>query len=351
MNIPTFLKHTPLDNSLLLGFYGGGNYGDELLLEVLANLLAGQGTKDVSVAYQRPDQYQTFHHDFGFERVAMHNRRALSKAMLHSRNIVVGGGGLWGMDTNLNVLLMSVALLICRRLLGKKVHLVAVGYYHSAPLLGRIAAWCAAKAANTIIARDKESYGNFKRLHAKTYQDKDIAWHIDDLDLVPYLPDLERLEEQLAVAGKTLFVTLRRFHGEQKFHLAAVIGQCLKQNTTKPIIIALLEPRHVDPSGYELLQSWQKTYPNVQIVDFSFNPLALFLFFRKYHSQLVFIGPQFHAILSAHLTGVPYLPLAYDNKVTGLLERIAPQQKPFSIHSLRALDVQRFIDRNYEAAL
>ncbi len=348
MNTPNFLHTHKLERSLLIGFYGGGNYGDELLMEVLAGLLRQQGITDVQIAYQHPERYQQLHHEFGYKCVNIHDRVALLRAMLRQKNIVVGGGGLWGMDVNTNVIAMSVAFLAAR-LLGKKVYLLGVGFYDSAPRRGRFAAWCAAKAANLIIARDQESYTNFRRFSRKTYKDRDMAWYIQNLDLSQYEADLERIERRLHVkpAGKTLFISLRRFRDGSQQNLERAVAACLEQNREHPVIIALMEPRHVDPQGYALLQAWQRAYPNVQITDFSFNPLGLFLFFQKYHQQLLFIGPQFHAILSAHLAGMSYLPLAYDNKVHNLLRVIAPQQAPQTVAGLRPVDIQRFIANAY----
>lgn len=351
MKLTQFLKKHPLDDSLLIGFYGGGNYGDELLLEVLAGLLKKQGAKRVSVAYQKPELYSEFHHDFGFTLVDMHSKRQLLRAIFTKKRIVFGGGGLWGMDSTVNLLLLSIVVFFARWLLGKKVYLLAVGYYNSATRIGRIGAWFAGKAANCVVARDTETYENFKRIQRNTYKDADIAWYISELDLLPYQANLKALEKRVRVSEKTLFITLRRFHTEPKYHLAAVIGQCLQNNADKPIILALMEPQRIDPSGYELLQSWQQNYPNLQILDFSFNPLALFLFFRAHSQRLVFIGPQFHAILSAHLTGVPFLPIVYDNKVRGLLKHIAPKQPFYALPGLRAFDVQRFIDQSYNKAI
>lgn len=343
MTIPDFLGHKNFDNSMLLGFYGGGNYGDELLMEVLAGLLKKQGTKNVTIAYQQPDKYGTFHHNFGYKRINMHDRGAMLKGILRSKKLVVGGGGLWGLDSNLNILLMSLALFASRWLFGKKVYLLAVGYYNSAPKIGRLSAWLAGKAANGILVRDQESYENFARINKKTDCDTDIAWYIDQLDLTPYQKDLAKLEELVRVEQKTLFITLRRFHGARRHHLAAVVAEFLRSNQSQPIIIALLEPQSNDPEGYSLLESWQETYPNIQIVDFSFNPLALYLFFQKYHDKLLFFGPQFHGILSAHLTGVPYMPIAYDNKVRNLLQHVAPGRQHVALQALKPEDLQQFI--------
>jgi polysaccharide pyruvyl transferase WcaK-like protein len=343
MTLTEFIKSTPLDNSLLIGFYGGGNYGDELLMEILAGLFKKQGIKDSQITYQYPRRYRRFHHTFGYQCVDIHSPRAMLKAIRHKKQLVVGGGGLWGMDCNLNTFLMSAMLLFSRWFLGKKVYLLSVGYYDSATRLGRWGAWLAGKAAHTILARDQESYTNFVAINSHTVLDTDIAWYIKELDLTSYQHDLASLEKSIRVENKTLFITLRRFRGARRHHLAAVVASCLKDNPDQPIIIALLEPRHIDPDGYSLLQSWQRTYPNIQILDFGFNPIALFLFFRKYRRKLLFFGPQFHAILSAHLTGVPFLPLAYDNKVENLLRDIAPKRAPLSLHALSPEDVQQFI--------
>ncbi len=139
-----FLKNEQLDSSMLVGFYGGGNYGDELLMEVLAGLLKKQGAKNVSIAYQTPLLYDKFHHDFGFKRIDIHNSTAFLKGIFTHKHIVVGGGGLWGMDSNLNIFLMSLMLLVSRFVMRKKIYLLAVGYYASANGAGKMGAWCAA---------------------------------------------------------------------------------------------------------------------------------------------------------------------------------------------------------------
>lgn len=110
---------------------------------------------------------------------------------------------------------------------------------------------------------------------------------------------------------------------------AELIGEYIRQNNAKKaIILALLEPRTVDPEGWAQLQAWQREYPSVKITDFSTNPIALFLFFRHHRKQLTYVGPQFHAILAAHIAGVRFMPLAYDNKVSQLLTYLGRQPVP-----------------------
>jgi polysaccharide pyruvyl transferase WcaK-like protein len=269
------------------------------------------------------------------------------KSITKSKAIIVGGGGLWGMDTNRNVVLMSIMLFIARWFLFKKVYLLGIGFYDSAPRMGRIAAWWAGKAANVIIARDIETYANFKSINKHTSRDRDIAWLASKINPADYSQDLIALDSRLHIQGKTIFITLRRFRGSQGLALQSAVEACLSNNKDKPVIVALMEPRANDPEGYAQLEAWQKQYANVQILDLDCNPMSLILLLNKHKDQLMFVGPQFHAILSAHLAGVPYMPIAYDNKVRNLLRQIAPTQKPINIESLRALDIQRFINGEY----
>ncbi|HSD55997.1 MAG TPA: polysaccharide pyruvyl transferase family protein [Candidatus Saccharimonadales bacterium] len=326
MKLTQLLKTTNLDNSLLIGYYGGGNYGDELLLEVLGNLLSQNHTKDVTITYINPEQYENYHRDFGYKRIDMQDKKQLIKQLFKSKNIMIGGGGLWGVDMNFNTFLLSLMLFMGRWLLGKKVYLLGVGYYNSTTRMGRAGAWLAGKAANAIIARDDETFENFSLINHETYLDSDMAWYIDQVNLRPYEHDVTIMEERLRIDQKTLVVALRRpqskKHGHEFTAFTDHIGEFIAANPDKSIIIAVLESLSRSPEEHRQAHAWREMYPNVQLLDFPHNPLALFLFFRKHHRDLALIAPQFHVIITAHLTNVPFSPIVYDNKVNALLSQI-----------------------------
>jgi polysaccharide pyruvyl transferase WcaK-like protein len=327
VTIEEILATGKLDRSVLIGYYGGGNYGDELLLEVLANRLKSNNVQDVFITYQDPALYMTYHHDFGYPLIKMSNKPQLLRTIIKNKNIIIGGGGLWGLDVNPNILLLSLLLFISKWLLGKKVYLLGVGYYGSTSWYGRVSAWLAGKSATYIVARDPETYANFKKINRQVSLDTDIAWLIPKINPEDYERDLARLESIVPITSKALFITLRRFKPKQKNNYVRLVGQYLKTNQG-PVIIALMEPQSVDPAGYEIIQTWQRSYPNIQIIDFSYNPMALFLFFQKYHDRLALIGPQFHMIITAHLNDVPFLPITYDNKVSELLKQLGQPVMP-----------------------
>ncbi len=321
MTIEEILATGKLDRSVLIGYYGGGNYGDELLLEVLANRLKSNNVQDVFITYQDPALYETYHHDFGYPLIKMGDKVRLLRTIIRNKNIIIGGGGLWGLDVNPNILLLSLLLFISKWVLRKNVYLLGVGYYGSTSWYGRLSAWLAGKSAAYIVARDPETYANFKKISRRVSLDTDIAWLIPKIAPKDYERDLIRLDAMMPITSKTLFITLRRFKPKQKNEYVRLIEEYLETNQS-PVIVALMEPRSVDPMGYELAQTWQQNYTNIRIIDFSYNPMGLFLFFQKHHDTLALIGPQFHMIITAYLNKVPFLPIAYDNKVSELLKQL-----------------------------
>lgn len=347
--IADVFQHDDLERSVLIGYYGGGNFGDELLLETLMNLFAKNGVRSLTVTYQHMERYSTYHHEFGYKRIDMANKPSVLKSILKNKNIVIGGGGLWGLDVNPNIFLLSSLLFISRFLFRKRVYLLGVGYYNSTSKLGHISAWLAGKAANCIIARDQEALRNFKKVSKNVSLDADIAWRIPTLNLKPYERDFAKLNDGLQIKDGTLFISLRRFKSNQSNDYTEHIEACLANNQDKNIIVALMEPRVVDPEGYKIISNWEKRYVNVKAIDFAYNPLALFLFFQEHKEKIVFIGPQFHVILTAHLTGVPFLPLAYDNKVHELLKTITKTQ-PIAINDLSQENLQLFINNSERTA-
>lgn len=349
MKLTDILESQDLEQSIIIGNYGNGNYGDELLLEVLAGMLRQRGVQQVTLTCLKPELYDTYHHDFGYPRVTIHDRRRLLAAILKSKTVVIGGGGLWGMDVNPNIFLLSLLLYISRRVLDKKVYLLGVGYYDSTSRLGHISAWLAGKAANAIVARDDETLRNFHCVNHQVALDTDIAWHIPNLDLKPYKNDLGALEQQISLSQKTMFITLRRFRATYHNNYLQAVEAFLAGNQGRPVILALMEPRSVDPENYQRILSWQQQYKNIQAIDFAYNPLTLYLFFQRHRHQLALIGPQFHILITAHLTKVPFLPLAYDNKVVELFKQIG-EPGLIAMQAVQPDDLQRFADVFYQGS-
>lgn len=316
MTIQEFLSSTDLDDTLLLGYYGGGNFGDELLLEVLQMQLSSRGIKRASYLYTDPQLYSRYHDDFGYRGIS---RAALPWAMLNARSVVVGGGGLWGLDVNLNIFFLSALLFISRILFGKRIYLIGVGYYNSTNRLGRISAWFAAKASHFVIARDRETYDNFTAAGARTYLGEDIAFLIRDMDLSPYNHAAHDLERALSLRSRTTYITLRHFRADTGF--GKLVKSTIQSHPDQKFIVSLLQPTSQYPAGNALLRDLSEKNANVNYFNADVNPLALVRFFQLNSRSLTFVTPQFHALVVAIIFGIPFAPIAYDNKVQQLLEQ------------------------------
>lgn len=352
MTLQSFLQQTNLDNSVLIGYYGGGNYGDELLLEVLGNLLTKHGARQVAVLYQQPENYPAMHHDFGFKLVNIHNRLAVLGAAFRAKNIIIGGGGLWGLDMNLNTFVLSLFLFVSRWILRKRVYLLGVGFYNSAPRAGRLAAWFAAKAANHIIARDSESLENFQRISKHVSFDKDIAWQTQTLDLKSYQREAKHLQNNVPIGDKTLLIALRRSHLANRrgefTRLNKLIRKLVASNPNLPIVLIMSELDSKDTSLHDEAKNWRRHHKHLRIIEAPYNPLALLTYIKQNRKRLALIAPQLHMIMTAHLAGVPFLPIVYDNKVSELFDQIGiPPEKRLHVSAISSNDLTAFVEKLY----
>lgn len=320
MTIEDFFNSNSFHKSLIVGYYGGGNYGDELLLEVISIMLHSKKEAGVTIGSINPGNYKTYHKDYGFKVVNIKSLPQLLGAVLKNKNIIIGGGGHWGVDFNPSIFILSAILYVAAVLLRKKVYLIGVGYYSSTSKLGHIAARLSAKASQYIICRDQETLKNFSRYTEHLSIDKDIAWRLPDLTLGSYEAETRQLAKRLRISDKTIILSPRRFKPGLAANYMKLLELYVTQNPEQQITILMMEPRTVDSETYTRALDWQKQSDNLTVLDFSYNPVCLFLLFKTYHLNIAVIAPQFHVILTAILTDTPYLPFAYDNKVAELLQ-------------------------------
>jgi polysaccharide pyruvyl transferase WcaK-like protein len=320
MKYSEFFSTIDLESTLLVGYYGGGNYGDELLLEIILRMLDKQRVQNASFYYLNKRLLSRYHHASRFTPVF--GAINLVKAILGNRSIIIGGGGLWGLDANRKVFIMSFGAWVSKVFLRKRVYLIGVGYYGSTNRLGHISAWFAAKAADSIIVRDSESLQRFSRFNKQVSQDTDMAFMASQIDLSEYDKDLGLITRQLNLANKMVYVSLREFkqstENTQKYEQA--LAACFGNNPQTQFVVSLLDPPSYYPAGQSSIHKWKDMYANVQILDTTHNPLILLRFFQASAQRWLFITPQFHAIITAILCNIPYMPIAYDNKVLELLK-------------------------------
>ncbi|WP_269858235.1 glycosyltransferase [Streptomyces sp. RPT161] len=134
--------------ALLIGNYGNGNTGDESILVRLGEL-AGERRHRFTVVSRDPDAVTGLH---GLAAVRTTSVRAV-RALLRADAIAVGGGGMFGRGLPPLVRALPAVLLV-GRLLGKELHIVAIGAYPDTPQPTRWLLQLACRHACTVTVRD-----------------------------------------------------------------------------------------------------------------------------------------------------------------------------------------------------
>jgi polysaccharide pyruvyl transferase WcaK-like protein len=348
MKIIDFLNSQNLDDSMIIGYYGGGNFGDELLMEVLLNILERQKVKNLKVLYLSYIGYEKYHRKFNkLEIVSIKNKFKFFYKLIRSKNIIIGGGGIWGLDFNFNVFILSLIIFISKFVFFKNIFLLGIGYYNSTTILGRFAASLVGVSSDVIIARDSETYKNFRKVSKKVYIDRDIAFNFFEIDINQYAEKISDLEKRINIFYPTIFITIRRFSGRNNANYQKAILEVIQKNISKKICISLFETKEIDVDGYKFLTSISINNKNITILDFDFNPVALFFLFQKHNKDIIIISPQFHGQVMANVTNTPFLPISYDNKNSELFNLLGIKNF-IKFKDITYLDMQKFIDNFYE---
>lgn len=340
MNLINFFKNTDLENTFVIGFYGGTNFGDELLLEIIQNFLLQKKLKSASIYYTDLARFNNYHHDFGFTLVDPKNKINFIKKLIHSKSIVIGGGGLWGLDTNINILLLSIILLILRFLFGKKIYVISVGYYNSTNILGHLAAKITAFSANILFVRDRESYVNFKKVTKNVILDKDLSFYLSTFNLKKYEKEAYDIINEYKFNENIILIGLRRFKKNSGIGFTEKVLNVLpaiKEN----LIIIPFEGEHISkvPFGKKIENS------SVKFLNFKCNPIAFYVALKKRNRNIIIIAPQYHIQIVAHLSKISFMPISYDNKVNEL-HKIFNIKYSLPIDKVGVNDIISFIKNN-----
>lgn len=348
MTLDKLLSITDFNNSFIFGWYGGGNFGDELLLATLLELLNSKNYKDLKYLYLDNNIKGLLEQKYLYAE-SVESKSKILKTILSSRNIIVGGGGHWGQDMNNRVFFMTILLFISHFIFRKKVFLLGVGFYNSTNRLGRISAWLAAKSSRIILARDNESYTNFNKFNKKgTYLDKDIAFSLESLLSKLESFTIEKIKDVIKLESikKPILICVRHMKSNRGDSYNNAIADLIDSNKDKKFILMSMEPREKFEQNYSLIEKLKGTKDNVNISDFRFNPLAFVKYLKSNSKSTLLIAPQYHVQLIAHLVGIKHFPIVYDNKVKELLTSFGVNET-FNMDNIKSEDLQRFINANY----
>lgn len=140
----------------LIGYYGFGNLGDELLLKACIDILTRCGISRPRIVALSNDPEKTSR-DFGIDSVNRWNLRELAKIFRDSERVIFGGGGIFQDRTSIKSCAWYWAVVRLARLMGAKVFAVgqSVGPLESG--LSRFFAGNALRSCRAVHVRDDKS--------------------------------------------------------------------------------------------------------------------------------------------------------------------------------------------------
>ena len=283
-----------LPNSyLLLGYYGFGNLGDELLLQASIKILNEQGIENekIIVLSNNPEETQK---NFNVNSVNRWKIFEAVKAMRKSENLILGGGGLFQDSTSIKSCVYYWGIVRLAKLF--KLKIFALGQ-SIGPLNSKISKFLtrnALRLCEKVQVRDENSFKIAEKFHCKNLE---LAQ-----DLVLQLG--EGLEVRSERLNSLLLVNLRPHETLEKF--IKIIEPDVKNFPGKKIGAAL------SPEDEKILISNQKILGLDEIKLIKNFDEAEKLFSKASSA----VGMRLHFGVLSKIFQVPVTLLPYDIKVS-----------------------------------
>lgn len=157
---------SPLKRLLFFGYFGHGNFGDDLLLWTACLRLGRLVEKgELEIAVTADTEYETL--PIPVEYVPRKNLRALSAAIRGADAVCAPGGGLFQDKTSLKSVLYYANIVRTARKCGKKVALIGQGIGPLISPVGKLAVNRSFSGADFLSVRDAESKTLLQSLNVK----------------------------------------------------------------------------------------------------------------------------------------------------------------------------------------
>lgn len=295
---------------LLFGYFGFGNWGDELMLTAFLEHVRQLGAGDIVAISGAPEHTRK-----------LHNVRAIGRfnipAMLREFKLAdcaIGCGGSLLQDaTSLRSLLYYIMLIMLAHHFDAKVLLIAQGI---GPVKRRISRWLARYALRTcdlITLRDEQSYRIAIELGASesnTHVTADLAFLLaPPFQCAPPDDDM------------TIGVALRqwRLHSRVVPEVATALSNIGSRMGVKQVRCISFHPAVDEPIHQALMERLKG-----MVVEIC-RPQSLHQLWRCVEGVHVLICARLHAVILGLLTGIPTIALRYDPKVSAIMHAWEPQ--------------------------
>lgn len=303
------------------GYYGFDNLGDEAILEVLTSELKEfSAPQDIVVLSQDPE---TTKKRYGVSAINRWRLPEIAGQLRQARLFVSGGGGLFQDTESVKSVIYYGGLISIATACGAPTFIYAQGLGPLKTALARLITKLSLAQPALITVRDSKSLALLQEWRLPAYETGDPVWLMEPSALPPSIA--EKLKQH---QGKTLALSLRKLEkfGEGQIRqLAQSLSQTFAGEYT---LLALPLQKNQDQAALAVFaDEWLKLGGKNLELDFSLieKPsqwLALI-------SQADFlVGMRLHSLIMALSQNVPVAGLAYDPKVSHVLEEFEAVSLP-----------------------
>ncbi|KRE51068.1 polysaccharide pyruvyl transferase family protein [Paenibacillus sp. Soil724D2] len=339
----------------VIGAYGCGNVGDEAILEGIITGIRSRDPNAEIVAFAADQDY--VESLYGISTVSQLLGRGLTlnvwrefdflgilRTILSSDKVIIGGGSIIHDHTSYNLIYYCL-LASLAKLSGSKVYLMGVSIARIRTRLGKVLARRLFRISEHITVRDQLSYRHAKELsNSLNFQvQKDFAFMnlVSSLSqkastLIPFpLPD-----------NFIAFNVCGWFHSKQYWQpdsdlfmdrvswTSSFVDRLIEEYRTSIVFINTVV--HQDADTCRRIKK-KSAYPDkIIIIEQILSPYQI----KEILSCAdLLIGMRLHAIIFAVLTGTPFVPIIYDEKVEAFVNELdIPDIHSVSIEDLPITD-------------
>lgn len=321
------LKH------FIIGYYGHGNLGDELILRELLSE-KGLDLKNVMVLSKTPKETES---KFNVKSIYKFNPFAiLYYLFVYKPKVVVGGGSLLQDSTSLRSLMYYLVLVYVSTLLGSSVEIYRNGIGDIKSKIGRYLTKIVLNRVTSISVRDLNSKGLLKDIGVV----KDILISEDPV-LNMKIPDKnkEQLYSLVRQSGLNVDLINDKFMGivvkgkNDDFKLKMEMLKLSERLYKDFKIILVIFPFHMnedvldfseEKKALELSKAsrgsfeTEREFPIINIT----NKMSDDELLNIYRNMDYIVGERLHSLIVAHTFDIPFISISYDLKIDSFLQSI-----------------------------
>lgn len=323
----------PQSTYFLYGYYGAGNFGDDILLRsAIENILARDAKARFLIRNHGPVDFLS---EFG-DRITLTgiediNRRPVSTArkfllfiqaywfwMGRASHLMVGGGTLIHDRPYLKSTILLLCLAVIARLRRRKIYGIGLGVKRINSRPGKITVALLVKCFHRLCLRDQDSFGRCLTLAPRAKNmllTSDLAY---------------ALEWKNVAVGDAIAITLvdYMFDDGRNAGLLENLAEALSAYIAKgrQVRFIVLQKRSYDGGGDEgVLQQVMEKIPSAQRCSCS----MLFLeptqdsIEKAFDGVGLMLGMRFHALVFAAMNFIPFAGLAHEPKIDAMANEFA----------------------------